>query len=127
MENPDSRDVVDGTLDEHPKAQFVRATKTSITLARLGYEVCEHCGWTPITKRLDSHGEFGTGVRPLNWYSPIDTDSGKKLITTSKCETREMTIYRKAVTEVVIATSCLVLDDVESRDSRSNVGTIHLA
>jgi len=117
----------DGRWVEGFKARFIRDTKTSIILARLGSEVCEQCGWKPTTERSDSNEEFGTDVNPLNWISPIYKKPRLTSNTTRECETKAMTIYRKAVTEVVLATGCLGLDDIESRDSRSDVDTIVLA
>ena len=59
-EDPDSIDAVGRTSVDDRTAEFVRDTKTSIILAKLGEEVCKQCGWNPTIKRPDSNEEFGT-------------------------------------------------------------------
>lgn len=77
-EKPEDMDADDGTRDEALRAKLVRHrslshwTKVSVTLDKLGHEVCKRCGWQPATDRSDSNGKFGTRIGPLNLFSPID-------------------------------------------------------
>lgn len=85
---------------------FVDSTKTSITLAKLGNEVCGKCGWQQvIIARPDSNGNFGPDIIPLNWLSPIDTTIRRPRKTTiAEDSTTAMTVYHKAAFEVIVAT-----------------------
>jgi hypothetical protein len=95
-----------------------KSTTTAVVLAKLGLEVCTACGWQPITSRSDPNGQFGTEIRPLNWYSPIETTM-KRLKKTKPSGTTEMTICRNAMLDVVLAT----VGDTVPAGSVSNYGT----
>ena len=73
--NKDQLSIVDEpeTMAEMFERLRDRSTTTSLTLAKLGSSVCAKCGWRPITQRSESNGQFGTRIRSLNQFSPIDT------------------------------------------------------
>jgi hypothetical protein len=87
----DHSDTVDETetIGEMFERFRDRSTKTSITLAKLGYRVCAKCGWRPITSRSSSNGQFGTDILSLNQFSPIDTVE-KRSRKTKKAKNNEL-------------------------------------
>lgn len=101
-------DPIGKIVEKDPVSEsiFVDSTKTSITLAKLGNEVCGKCGWQQvIIARPDSNGNFGPDIIPLNWLSPIDTTIRRPRKTTiAEDSTTAMTVYHKAAFEVIVAT-----------------------
>ena len=88
----DQPDAVDKVKDVKEAFESFRdrSTATSVTLASIGFEVCERCGWQPITARSDSNGQFGTDIGSLNQFSPIDTTTKRRRkARKTECETTE--------------------------------------
>lgn len=81
-----------------------KSVATSIVLANIGLEVCAKRGWQPRTARSDLDAKFGSELHPLNWFSPIDTIMKRpEKVEVSECETTELTVYRNATLEAVVA------------------------
>lgn len=106
-------DAIDENRDDDLliRASRDRSTRTSIALANLGLEVCNRCGWQPTTASLDpnrsfgNNVQFGTNLDPQNWLSPIHTImERRRRVRTTGHGTTAVTVYRKAMLEIVKAT-----------------------